>query len=82
MQKTDDERRRLLTHLVKAKEEERNRVASDIHDDSVQVMTSAAINLERLARQIGDPALPSDAPEGLCPSCLLRNGLRDDTPPR
>src|SRR5687767_2003603 len=26
-------------------------------------------------------ALPSDAPEGLCPSCLLRNGLRDDTPP-
>ncbi|MGH2805950.1 MAG: PAS domain S-box protein [Actinomycetota bacterium] len=54
VQKTDDERRRLLTHLVKAKEDERNRVASDIHDDSVQVMTSAAISLERVARQISD----------------------------
>jgi PAS domain S-box-containing protein len=60
VQKTDDERRRLLTHLVKAKEDERNRVASDIHDDSVQVMTSAAINLERLARQSADPSMHAE----------------------
>lgn len=54
LQRTDEERRRLLTHLVRAKEDERNRVASDIHDDSVQVMTSVAINLERLARSVSD----------------------------
>lgn len=51
------QRRSLLTHLVKAKEEERRRVASDIHDDSVQVMTSIAIDLERLARKADDPAV-------------------------
>ena len=55
LRRAGDERRRLLTHLVKAKEEERNRVASDIHDDSVQVMTSVAIDLERLSRGITAP---------------------------
>lgn len=53
--RADREKRRLLTHLVSAKEEERKRVASDIHDDSIQVMTSVVIGLERLARQTGDP---------------------------
>ena len=56
LRRAGDERRRLLTHLVKAKEDERNRVASDIHDDSVQVMTSVAIDLERLSRRLDDPA--------------------------
>jgi len=53
--RADREKRRLLTHLVRAKEEERKRVASDIHDDSIQVMTSVVIGLERLARQTRDP---------------------------
>jgi len=55
LRRADAERRRLLTHLVKAKEEERHRVASDIHDDSVQVMTAVAIDLERFARNAADP---------------------------
>lgn len=55
LRRAGDERRRLLTHLVKAKEDERNRVASDIHDDSVQIMTSVAIDLERLSRRLDDP---------------------------
>ena len=55
LRRADRERRQLLTHLVKAKEEERHRVASDIHDDSVQVMTAVAIELERLARRATDP---------------------------
>lgn len=53
------ERGRLLTHLVKAKEEERSRVASDIHDDTVQVMTSVAISLERMGRSVKDDELRS-----------------------
>jgi len=52
-----EDRRELLGHLVRAKEEERRRVASDIHDDSVQMMTSVAINLEREARHASDPRL-------------------------
>ena len=51
LRRADLEKKRLLTHLVRAKEEERTRVASDIHDDSVQMMTSVAIELERLARK-------------------------------
>ena len=50
-----EERKRLLTHLVRAKEAERARVASDIHDDSIQIMTSVAIDLERGARRVADP---------------------------
>lgn len=57
LRRADGERRRLLAHLVKAKEEERSRVAADIHDDSVQVMTSVAIEIEGLARKAEDPAL-------------------------
>lgn len=54
LQRSDAERRQLLSHLVRAKEEERSRVASGIHDDTVQVMTSVAIDLERMARHIED----------------------------
>lgn len=50
-----EERRRLVTHLVRAKEAERARVASGIHDDSIQIMTSVAIDLERGARRVADP---------------------------
>lgn len=57
LRRADLEKKRLLTHLVRAKEEERNRVASDIHDDSVQLMTAVAIDLERLARKTPDPEL-------------------------
>jgi len=55
--RADGEKRRLLTHLVGAKEDERRRVASDIHDDSIQVMTSVAIGLERLVNRTDDPEL-------------------------
>jgi PAS domain S-box-containing protein len=57
LRRADLEKKRLLTHLVRAKEEERNRVASDIHDDSVQVMTAVAIDLERLSRKMPDEQL-------------------------
>jgi PAS domain S-box-containing protein len=58
--KADAERRRLVEHLVRAKEEERRRVASDIHDDTVQVMTSVAISLERLVRNTAEATFKSE----------------------
>jgi signal transduction histidine kinase len=42
------DRSRLLTDVVRAHEAERTRIASDIHDDSIQVMSAAALRLEML----------------------------------
>lgn len=42
------ERRDLLTRLVGAQEEERRRIAGDIHDDSVQKMTAVGLRLQTL----------------------------------
>jgi PAS domain S-box-containing protein len=42
------ERRRLVSKLVTAQEEERASIASDIHDDSVQKVTAALMRLDML----------------------------------
>jgi signal transduction histidine kinase len=45
LRRTDTQRRQLLGRLVRAQEEERRRIAEDIHDDSVQAMVAAALRL-------------------------------------
>ena len=55
LRETDAERRRLVSRLVHAQEEERLRIAGDIHDDSIQVMTALGIRLHRLRRLLADP---------------------------
>lgn len=47
---TDEQRRRLLAHVVHVAEEERRRVANDIHDDPVQKMITLKMRLEMLAK--------------------------------
>jgi PAS domain S-box-containing protein len=49
-----DERRRLLAGLVRAQEEERERIAGNVHDGAIQVMTGAAIRLQLLSQQLAD----------------------------
>jgi PAS domain S-box-containing protein len=44
------ERRRLMAHLVQAQEEERRKIAADIHDDSIQAMTAASLRLQQLRK--------------------------------
>jgi signal transduction histidine kinase len=44
------ERRRLVAHLVQAQEEERRKIAADIHDDSIQAMTAASLRLQQLRK--------------------------------
>jgi signal transduction histidine kinase len=46
------ERRRLMTHLVQAQEEERRKIAADIHDDSIQAMTATSLRLQQLRKQM------------------------------
>ena len=51
----DDEKRRLLARLVDAQEEERLRVAHDIHDAPLQNMAATSMRLQLLRNQMKDP---------------------------
>lgn len=59
LRRTDEQRRSLLARLVTAQEEERRRIALDVHDDSVQVMAAVVMRLDMLRRQ----ALPEQVSE-------------------
>lgn len=48
----DNERQNLLGALIRAQEEERARIASDIHDDSIQVMTAVGMRLGMIRRSL------------------------------
>jgi signal transduction histidine kinase len=54
LRQVDASRRRLLTRLVSAQEEERQTIANDIHDDSIQVMTAVGMRLYSLRRRLTD----------------------------
>ncbi|REF37556.1 PAS domain S-box protein [Thermasporomyces composti] len=47
--------RNVLVDLVGAQERERWRIAAGIHDDSLQVITAAALRLQQLRRRLSDP---------------------------
>jgi PAS domain S-box-containing protein len=63
LRRTMEDRRRLLLRLENAQEEERRRIASDIHDDPIQVMSAADIRAQGLAGRIDDPELRREADE-------------------
>src|SRR5436309_4770061 len=57
LRRTSQQRRVLMERLEGAREEERRRIASDIHDDSIQVISAVDMRLQLLAMQGGaDPA--------------------------
>jgi signal transduction histidine kinase len=55
LRRSEAERRSLVRQLVRASEEERARLAGDVHDDSVQAMTAVGMRLETLKRRLDDP---------------------------
>ncbi len=57
LRKSAEDRQHLLAHVVQAQEEERRRIADDIHDNSVQVMTAVALRLATLRRRLGEDRL-------------------------
>jgi signal transduction histidine kinase len=57
LQERDAERAHLMTAVVEASEEERKRIAGDVHDDSIQVMSAHVMNLQLLRRRVEDPDL-------------------------
>lgn len=56
LRRTDRQRRELIDRLVRVQEEERTRIAEDIHDDSIQVMTAVGLQLEAVRRRLDEPA--------------------------
>ena len=52
LRRAAEDRQRLVKHLVKAEKDERERIASGIHDDSIQVMTSAGMALDLLLSKL------------------------------
>ncbi len=51
LRRSHEERLRLVSRLVDAQEEERRRIGSDIHDDTIQKLTAVSMRLETLARE-------------------------------
>jgi signal transduction histidine kinase len=54
LQRVADERQHLLDRLVQAQEDERARIAADVHDDSVQALAAVELRLGLLRRQLED----------------------------
>lgn len=50
------DRQALLRHLIRAREEERVRIAADIHDDAIQLMSAASLRLQQLRLRLRDEA--------------------------
>jgi PAS domain S-box-containing protein len=51
-----EQRQTLLARLVEAQDEERARIAADVHDDPVQVLSAVDVRLGMLRRRLGDRA--------------------------
>ena len=64
LQESLDRHRRLEALLVDAQESERKRIAWDLHDDSIQVMTAVALRLKAFRRRMArDPQFAAQLDE-------------------
>jgi PAS domain S-box-containing protein len=59
LRRANEDRSRLLAQLITAQEDERLRVANDIHDDSIQVMTAVVFRLGVLRERIEPTLAPA-----------------------
>src|SRR4051795_9351488 len=50
------ERQRVLAELIAIEEEERKRIAGDIHDDSIQALSALLLRLEIIETKLDDEA--------------------------
>jgi signal transduction histidine kinase len=75
MQSQVAHQRGLLLHLQEAQEAERQRIAGEIHDDTVQVMAALNLRLQTLRRSLA-PSLPAKQAADLA---ALDQSVRDAT---
>ena len=69
LKRTIEQRRTLLSRLEQAQEQERRRIAADIHDDSIQVMSAVDMRLQMLERQV-------DAPEAVAAVAEIKDTVQ------
>jgi PAS domain S-box-containing protein len=58
LRESEERMQRALSQLLRAEEDERERIATDLHDDTIQVMVATLYSLDRVQR--GDGALPEE----------------------
>jgi len=66
LREAEARRQALLESMVRAEDEERGRIAAELHDDTIQVMAAALLELDRSDRQLrqGDIAAAREAIAG------------------
>lgn len=78
---TDDSAAGTALRIIQAQEQERQRLAEEIHDGPAQVLTNAIFQVEYLDRVVGgdprQPAKPAPTGHARTELALLRNMLRD-----
>lgn len=72
LQSLSEQRRRLLNRLASAQEDERKRIAGDVHDDHIQMMTAISLRIQLLAE---DPSRPDVGDELEEITGLLSQGI-------
>ena len=55
VERTADARRRQIADIVSVQEQERRRLAGEIHDDALQAMSAVVMRLGMVSRRISDP---------------------------
>ena len=55
VERTADARRRQIADIVSIQEQERHRLAGEIHDDALQAMSAVVMRLGMVSRRISDP---------------------------
>jgi len=67
--------RSLLARLVRAQEDERARVATDLHDDTIQVLSACVLAVDGVHRRLRGELSASDLDELTRVSALLRSAV-------
>jgi PAS domain S-box-containing protein len=82
--RAEEERRSLLARLVDAGEEERRRIADDVHDGPIQVLTALQLRLEALSPHVSESgvAYMDKATEAVRESIRSLRNLMFDLRPR
>ncbi|MBI4412632.1 MAG: PAS domain S-box protein [Deltaproteobacteria bacterium] len=77
LEKSREELRRLTNHLETAREEERTRIAREIHDELGQDLTGLKMDLSWLTKKI--PEIPGKGPDAVLQKIGVMDGLIDQT---
>ena len=72
LRRTSQQRRELMERLESAQEQERRRIAADIHDDSIQVMSAVDMRLQTMSMQGGADPTSLDELHGVVQEAIER----------